>query len=138
LHTDRPRPAVSAFVGATHKFEVPPTLAGALLTLSQRAEVTMFMTLLAAFQALLHRYTGQEDIVVGAPIAGRNRTDLEGLIGFFVNTLVLRADLGGPHLSRVAPARAVDGARCLSHQDLPFERLVEELQPSATWEESSP
>ena len=91
------------------------------------------MTLLAAFQALLYRYTGQDDLVVGSPIANRDRLEIEGLIGFFVNTLVLRADLSGDPTFRELLARvraAAPGA--YAHQNLPFERLVEELQPART------
>ena len=90
LFTDRPRPAVQTFEGASQDIALSPTLTGALNDLSQRQGVTLFMTLLAAFQTLLFRYTGQEDIVVGTPIANRTRSELEGLIGFFVNTLVMR------------------------------------------------
>jgi amino acid adenylation domain-containing protein len=105
-------------------------LTAALKALSQREGVTLFMLLLAAFTVLLARYTGQEDIVVGAPIANRNRAELEGLIGFFVNTLVMRTDLSGDpgFTGALRRVRKV----CLgayAHQDLPFEKLVEELQP---------
>ncbi len=95
LPTDHPRPAVQTFRGARHVLTLSPTLTQALKTLSQQHGVTLFMTLLAAFQTLLHRYTGQDDIAVGSLIANRNRVELEGLIGFFVNTLVLRTDLSG-------------------------------------------
>ena len=89
------------------------------------------MTLLAAFQVLLHRYSGQEDIAVGTPIAGRGRTELEGLIGFFVNTLVLRSDLAGNPTFTELLARVRETALgAYTHQDLPFEKLVEELSPS--------
>ena len=88
------------------------------------------MTLLAAFQALLYRYTGQDDIVVGSPIANRNRTEIEGLIGFFVNTLVLRTDFSGNPTFKELLARVREMALgAYAHQDLPFEKLVEELQP---------
>ena len=90
----------------------------------------MFMTLLAAFQLLLHHYTGQEDISVGSPVAGRSRTEVEPLIGFFVNTLVLRTDLSGNPTMRELLARVREVALgALDHQDLPFERLVEEMRP---------
>jgi len=101
-----------------------------LKTLSQREGATLFMTLLAAFQVLLSRYTGQEDIVVGTPIANRNRDELEGLIGFLVNTLVLRTDLSGNPSFRELQTRVRKTALdAYAHQDLPFEKLVEELQP---------
>ena len=95
LPTDRPRPPVPSYQGAHLTFDLPAPLTQALKELSRREGVTLFMTLLAAFQVLLHRYSGQDDIAVGTPIAGRGRTELEGLIGFFVNTLVLRSDLAG-------------------------------------------
>ena len=95
LPTDRPRPAVQSFHGARQAMALPQGLTNGLKALSRQEGVTLFMTLLAAFQTLLHRHTGQEDIVVGSPIAGRNRAEIEGLIGFFVNTLVLRTDLSG-------------------------------------------
>ncbi len=130
LPTDRARPAVQDHAGATHRFEVDKTVAEALRRLGRRENATLFMTLLAAFQLLLSRYSGQSDICVGAPIANRRRVELEGLIGFFVNTLVLRVDASGNPsfldlLGRVREAAL--GAQ--AHQDLPFERLVEELQP---------
>src|SRR5262249_2458714 len=90
LPTDHPRPAGPSFRGAHRTFSPPPELAARLRELSRREGATLFMTLLAAFQVLLSRYSGQQDIVVGSPIAGRTRAEVEGLIGFFVNTLVLR------------------------------------------------
>ncbi|MGH7828699.1 MAG: condensation domain-containing protein, partial [Candidatus Binatia bacterium] len=105
LPTDHPRPAVVGHLGQTKTFRFPPALARGLKDLSRQANTTLFMTLLAAFQTLLHRYTGQDDIVVGSPIAGRNRLEVEGLIGFFVNTLVLRNDLSGNPTFRELLAR---------------------------------
>ncbi|MFI3156897.1 MAG: amino acid adenylation domain-containing protein, partial [Methylococcaceae bacterium] len=130
LPTDRPRPAVQSFRGATQQFNLPSDLTGKLKTLSRHEGVTLFMTLAAAFQLLLHRYSGQDDIVIGTPVAGRSRLELEGLIGFFVNTLVLRADLSGNPSFRelLAQVREVTlGA--YAHQDMPFEKLVEALNP---------
>ncbi|HLM54814.1 MAG TPA: amino acid adenylation domain-containing protein [Pyrinomonadaceae bacterium] len=130
LPTDRPRPAVLSYAGADRHFELPEELTERLKALSRREGVTLYMTLLAAFNALLQRYTGQEDIVIGAPIAGRTRREVEGLVGFFVNTLALRTDLSGRPSFRELLGRvraATLGA--YAHQELPFERLVEELQP---------
>src|SRR5262249_4374049 len=130
LPTDRPRPAGAAFRGRHQAAALPPSLHAALQALSQREGVTLFMTLLAAFQILLQRYTGQDDIVVGAPIANRTRAELEGLIGFFVNMLVLRTDLSGDPSVREVLGRVREVALGVyAHQDLPFEKLVEELQP---------
>ncbi|MDZ7959081.1 MAG: amino acid adenylation domain-containing protein [Aulosira sp. DedQUE10] len=130
LPTDRPRTAIQTFAGRKQFFTISPTLTTALKTLSQQEGVTLFMTLLAAFQTLLYRYTGQEDILVGSPIANRNRAEIEELIGFFVNTIVLRTNLAGNLSFRDLLKRVREvtlGA--YSHQDLPFEQLVEELQP---------
>src|SRR5262249_54303178 len=95
LPTDRPRPAVQSYRGARESFQVSLEVTQGLKELGRQEGATLFMLLLAAFQALLHRYSGQEDISVGSPIANRNRAEIEGLIGFFVNMLVLRTDLGG-------------------------------------------
>src|SRR5205823_651610 len=95
LPADRPRPAVQTFRGAINFFQVAPQLAEALRELSRREGATLFMTLLAAFKALLYRYTGQTDIAIGSPIANRTWSEVEGLIGLFLNTLVLRTDLSG-------------------------------------------
>jgi len=130
LPTDRSRPLVPSYRGATHEFEIPGDLVDRLKVLGNREGATLQMTLLAAFQVLLSRYSGQDDIAVGTPIAGRNRIELEGQIGFFVNTLVLRTDLSGEPTFRelLGLVREVSlGA--YDHQDLPFEKLVEELQP---------
>jgi amino acid adenylation domain-containing protein len=128
--TDRRRPAVQSFRGAVCSLELPAELSESLRALCRREGVTMFMTLLAAFKGLLARYAGRRDIVVGTPVAGRNQTETEPLIGFFVNTLVLRTDLAGDP-SFVELLRRVRGVvlGALAHQDVPFERLVEELQP---------
>src|SRR6266576_2564818 len=130
LPTDRPRPAVQSFRGGHHALRLEAGLTAGLRQLSQREGVTLFMTLLAAFQTLLHRYTGQDDIVVGSPIAGRTRAELEGLIGFFVNTLVLRTDMSGdPSFLELLRRVQQTAMGAYAHQDLPFEMLVEELQP---------
>jgi amino acid adenylation domain-containing protein len=116
--------------GAHFSFTLSAELTEQLKQLSRQEGATLFMTLLAAFKALLFRYTGQEDVVVASPVAGRNRLEVEGLIGFFVNLLALRTDVSGDLSFRELLARVADvtlGA--LTHQDLPFERLVEELQP---------
>ncbi|MBR8834795.1 MAG: amino acid adenylation domain-containing protein [Stigonema ocellatum SAG 48.90 = DSM 106950] len=128
LPTDRLRPAVPTYRGAKQFLELPHSLSQSLETLSQQEGVTLFMTLLAAFQTLLYHYTQQEDITVGSPIANRNRSEIEGLIGFFVNSLVLRTDLSGNPTFRELLNRVREvtlGA--YAHQDLPFEKLVEEL-----------
>jgi amino acid adenylation domain-containing protein len=130
LPTDRPRPPVQTYRGARQSFELSQELTDALKGLSRREGVTLFMTLLAAFKVLLYRYTGQEDVIVGSPIANRNWAEVEGLIGFFVNTLVLRSDLGGTPSFRELLGRVREVALgAYAHQDMPFERLVEELQP---------
>ncbi|MDX2242771.1 MAG: amino acid adenylation domain-containing protein [Leptolyngbyaceae cyanobacterium bins.302] len=116
--------------GASQLLELPQQLLDALEELSQQAGVTLFMTLLAAFQALLHRYTGQTDIAIGSPIANRHRSELEGLIGFLVNSLVLRTNLAGDPTFRELLERVKEVTlAAYAHQDLPFEKLVEELQP---------
>ncbi|HBL12848.1 MAG TPA: non-ribosomal peptide synthetase, partial [Cyanobacteria bacterium UBA11162] len=129
LPTDRPRSPVQTFRGATQLFILPNTITEALKALSQQTHSTLFMTLLAAFNTLLYRYTGQADILVGSPIANRNRTEIEGLIGFFVNTLVLRTDLSSNPSFRELLKRVREVTlEAYAHQNLPFEKLVEELQ----------
>ncbi len=130
LLTDRPRPAVRQARGATRFFRVPASLAGAIRTLGRRERATPFMTLLAAFQVLLHRYTGQEDFAVGSPVANRNRGEIEGLIGYFINMLVLRAEVSGDPTFRGLLSRVrTEALGAFEHQDLPLERLVEALHP---------
>ncbi|HEY2136641.1 MAG TPA: amino acid adenylation domain-containing protein [Xanthobacteraceae bacterium] len=130
MPTDRPRPPVFSYLGRSHTFELPKILARGLEDLSQQEDCTLFMTLLAGFVTVLHRYTGQDDIVVGSPIANRNRQELEPLIGFFVNILVMRADLSSNPTHREVIRRVKATALvAFENQDVPFERLVEELQP---------
>jgi hypothetical protein len=131
LPTDRPRPPVASFEGERVEFKIAQELAQGLKALGHRQKATLFMTLLAAFHVLLHRLTGQEDIAVGVPIAGRNRLELEELIGFFVNSLVLRGDLRGDPSFRAYLARVRSVALdAYAHAELPFEKLVERLAPS--------
>ncbi|MBD2775781.1 non-ribosomal peptide synthetase [Iningainema tapete] len=130
LPTDRPRPAFPTYRGTTLPFVLPKTLSDALKALSAKEGVTLFTLLLAAFQVLLHRYTNQDDIVVGTDIANRNRVETEGLIGFLINTLVLRTNLSSDLTFRelLNQVRSVTlGA--YAHQDVPFEKLVEVLNP---------
>ncbi len=130
LPADYPRPAVQTFHGSQQSLMLSEKVSDQLKELSRRSGVTLFMTLLAAFQTLLSRYSGQEEIVVGTPIAGRNRGETESLIGFFVNTLVLRTDLSGnPTFEEVLQRVREVALGAYSHQDVPFELLVEELQP---------
>ncbi|MBE8964966.1 amino acid adenylation domain-containing protein [Nostocales cyanobacterium LEGE 12452] len=130
LPTDKPRPAIGSFQGSTYSFELSDELHIALNKLSQQHGTTLFMTLLAAFKILLCRYTGSEDIVVGSPIANRDRTELEGLIGLFANTIALRTNLAGnPTFGELLTRVRKVALGAYAHQDLPFEQLVEELQP---------
>jgi amino acid adenylation domain-containing protein len=130
LPTDRPRPTVQSYRGAIERFTFPTDLTEALKTCSHQAGVTLYMTLLAALQTLLYRYTGQQDIVVGSPIAGRNRVETEALIGFFVNNLVLRTNFSGHPTFHELLHRVREVAMgAYAHQELPFEKLVEELHP---------
>jgi amino acid adenylation domain-containing protein len=130
LPTDRPRPAVQSHRGGRVVKRLPPDLVARLRELSRREGVSMFMTLLAGFQLLLSRLSGQDDVVVGSPSAGRGRTEIEGLIGLFLNTLVLRTDLSGDPTFRELLVRVRDGVLgAYRYQDLPFERLLEDLKP---------
>ena len=128
IPTDRPRPPVQTFRGARHRFALPDGVTHALKAINLQEETTLFMSLLAAFQILLHRWTGRTDILVGTPIAGREQAEIQDLIGFFVNTLVLRGDVDPSSSYRDLLARTRDAAlEAYAHQDLPFERLVDEL-----------
>ena len=130
MPTDRPRPAVQSFAGETRHFVLPADVVTSLSELCSQSGATLFMGLLAGFAALLARYTGQQDLPIGVPIAGRTRAELEPLIGFFVNTLVMRIDLSGDPSFREALGRIREVAlEAYAHQDVPFERLVEALAP---------
>jgi amino acid adenylation domain-containing protein len=130
LPTDRPRPAIQSFRGAIHTISLPASTVQLLDSLCKKAGVTPFMVMLAAFQTLLHRYTGQTQISIGTPIANRNRAEIEPLIGFFLNTLVLRADLSDDIRFSDLLARARETAlSAYANADLPFEKLVDELHP---------
>ena len=133
LPFDFPRPIEQKGIGKIYRFSLTQATTQALLNFSKKANVTLYMTLLAAFQLLLMRYSNQQDIVVGTSIANRQRPEIEGLIGMFVNTLVLRTNLAGnpTFLELLQRVREVTLA-AFTHQDLPFERLVEALQPQRT------
>jgi amino acid adenylation domain-containing protein len=130
LPADRPRPAVQSFRGRVQGFALPASPLPALIALGRRRGATLFMLLLAVFKALLHRYTQQTDLVMGTPVANRARVEIESLIGFFVNTVVLRTEVDGLESFTDLLERVRDGAlAAFSHQDLPFEHLVDVLQP---------
>ncbi|MCG8352465.1 MAG: condensation domain-containing protein, partial [Chloroflexales bacterium] len=130
LPTDRPRPAVLTLQGVRQTFALPVDLTDQLRALSQQSGATLFMTLTAAFQTLLARYSGQDDICIGTPVANRARAEIEPLIGFFVNTLVLRTDLSGDPSFYELLARVQRVAEeAYANADIPFEMLVDELQP---------
>ncbi|HVG06916.1 MAG TPA: amino acid adenylation domain-containing protein [Thermoanaerobaculia bacterium] len=130
LPTERPRPPVQTNPGAYRALALPPELSAESRRLARRSGATLFMTLLAAFQALLARYTGQERIVVGSPVAGRDRAEIEGLIGFFVNSLVLPADLtGDPTFAQILDRVRGMALDAYAFRELPFDKLVEALQP---------
>ena len=130
LPTDFPRPAVQEYRGNHLPVAINQTLYEELKRVSQEAGTTLFMTLFAAFNVLLHRYSRQDEIVIGSPIANRTRAEIEGLIGFFVNTLALRTDLSGnPTFLELLAQVKETTLDAYDHQDLPFEKLVEELQP---------
>lgn len=130
LPTSRPRPKVQTFHGAFHRFVLPAKLRGTVDDLARQENVSAFTVLLAVFQTLLHRYSTQEDILIGTTVSGRGPADGDGVVGFFVNNLVLRADLSGDPTFRELLGRAaavVDEA--LAHQDIPFDTLVQEIRP---------
>ena len=130
LPTDHPRPPVQTYRGTYQSLKLPLNLTKALKALSRQKGVTLFMTLLAAFQTLLSRYSGQEDIIVGTPIAGRNQVETEGLIGFFVNTLAIRTNLSGnPSFRQLLSQVREVTLGAIDHQNLPLEKLIEELKP---------
>jgi amino acid adenylation domain-containing protein len=131
LPTDRPRPPVQSFRGAQQSFALSPELTAAIKDLARREGATLYMVLLAAFDVLLHRHTGQDDVVVGTPIAGRTRREVEGLVGFFLNTLVMRTRLAPDLTFKQLVARVKEvSLGAYAHQDMPFERLVQEIQPA--------
>jgi amino acid adenylation domain-containing protein len=130
LPADRPRPAMQTFNGATHTAAIPEALAQRLRELGRRHEATLFMTLLAAFAVQLGRYCGQEDIPAGTYVSGRSHTELEALVGFFVNLLVLRCDISGdPSFTELLARVRETALQAYANQDVPFEKLVEELDP---------
>jgi amino acid adenylation domain-containing protein len=131
LRTDRPHPSIQTFQSATQSLSIARTLAGEVRQLSRREGVTQFMTLLAAFEILLRRYTQEDDMLIGTDVANRNCREIEGLIGFFVNQLVLRTDLSGDPSFRDLLGRVrATALGAYRHQDLPFEKLVEVLKPN--------
>jgi amino acid adenylation domain-containing protein len=130
LPTDRPRPHVQTYRGATQSFSLNAELTQKLQVLSRKSGSTLFMTLMAGFATLLYRYSGQTDIAIGSPIANRNRSEIESLIGFFVNTLVLRSNLAdNPSIQELLAQVRETTLKAYEHQDVPFEKLVEVLQP---------
>nr|VFJ93682.1 MAG: amino acid adenylation domain-containing protein [Candidatus Kentron sp. LFY] len=130
LPSDHPRPPVQRYRGASLSFSLPDELTAQLKDFSQRTGATLFMTLWSAFAVLMARYSGRDDIVIGSPIAGRTRTETESLIGFFINTLALRLDLGeNPSFEAVLQQAKGVTLEAHAHQDIPFEHLVEVLQP---------
>src|SRR6185369_18042548 len=130
LPADRPRTAIQSFRGATYYRNFSNDLAQQLKSTGQQEDATLFMTLLAAFAVMLQRHTQQDDVLIGSPVAGRDRLEIEPLIGFFVNTLVLRFDLSGnPSFRELLRQSRELNLSAQTHHDLPFEMLVEALQP---------
>ncbi|HEX8560263.1 MAG TPA: amino acid adenylation domain-containing protein [Pyrinomonadaceae bacterium] len=131
LATDRPRPPAQTYRGAAAPLAIPPQLTERLKALSLKHGATHFMTLMAAFMAMLHRYTSQEDVVVGATVANRERSDIEGLIGFFVNMVALRGDCSGnPRFKELLRQVRESTFQAYAHQGAPFDKLVQELRPA--------
>ena len=130
LPLDHPRPAVRGFRGLRHAIALPPGLPEALAGTALESRASLYTVLLAALETVLHRYSGQTDLVVAAPVAGRNNPGTEGLIGFFVNTVVFRSDLGGdpPFAEAIGRVRNVV-LDVFEHQELPFDRVVEAVRP---------
>ncbi|SDZ37742.1 non-ribosomal peptide synthetase, partial [Thermoactinomyces sp. DSM 45892] len=130
LPMDRPRPAIQTYDGDTYRMVLTPEKLGLLKEIGKQEGSTLFMTLMASYQSFLARYTGQEDILVGSPIANRNHKGVEGLVGFFANTLVYRADLSGaPTFREILSQMKKKALTAYDHQDVPFEKIVEVLQP---------
>ncbi len=130
LPTDYPRPAIQTYAGKVTSIDLSPQLTADLKALCRQEGATLFMSLLAAFQILLSRHSGQSDFIIASPIAGRNRTEVEGLIGFFINTLLLKADLSGnPSFQALLGRVRKTALGSYAHQDVPFEKLIEELNP---------
>ena len=131
LPSDRSKPNASSYAGASHDFSIGGPLYRDLVKLSKEQKVTLFMTMLAAFQTLLHRYSGQDDIAVGTPVANRNRPEVEDLIGFFVNSVVLKTSFSGDptFLELVVRVREEVTLEAFARQELPFEKIVHELNP---------
>ncbi|HYH81173.1 MAG TPA: amino acid adenylation domain-containing protein, partial [Longimicrobium sp.] len=133
LASDRPRPPVQSYRGEVHRFHLDAATADAVRRLARAEGATLYMVLLAAYDALLHRWSGETDLVVGSPVAGRVSEEVEGLVGFFVNTMAVRVDVAGDPTFRELVGRARRAALdAFAHQDLPFERVVEELRPERT------
>src|SRR5262249_12856332 len=129
LPTDKPRPPVQTYHGATEYLVLSEALSESLKRLAKQEGATLFMTLLAAFNVLLYRYTGQQDIIIGTAVTNRNRAELQNLIGFFVSTLAMRTDLSGdPDFATLLRRVKQTVAEAFANQDLPFEMLVDELQ----------
>jgi amino acid adenylation domain-containing protein len=130
LPADRPRPAVQSYAGGSVALTIPAELAAGLRSLAQRHGATLFMTLLGGWSILMARMSGQDDVVIGTPVANRQRTEIEALIGFFVNTLALRVKLGDdPSVAQLLDQVKASTVAAYSHQDLPFEQVVEALRP---------